>query len=114
MKLRSALLLASVFVISHPSAWSQPRPVLTLISNSPVRLNVAGTKGSYAQVQFSTNLATGPWTVLTNLSFSDTPSVAIDPGSVTTTQRFYRTVTAVPTNMIWIGPGSFVMGSPAT
>ena len=70
------------------------------ITGTVVRLNVTADIGTPCVVQYSTNL-----TLLAN------PSTIIDTKSATNS-RFYRALIAIQTNMIWVPPGTFTMGSP--
>jgi len=103
------------------AAYTQTPPVLSVqVSNGLARLKIAGDVGANYTIQRATNLTGGLcWKVLTNLTpLLSSPYVVADanggpPG------RFYRAFTlqvatnAVISNMVWIAPGTFSMGSPA-
>jgi formylglycine-generating enzyme required for sulfatase activity len=83
-------------------------------------LTVTGTAGSTWSIQYASSLApTNVWLVLTNLTLAGSKASAADGASPFKGQRYYRaalvqTLTnAVATNLAWIAPGTFVMGSPA-
>jgi formylglycine-generating enzyme required for sulfatase activity len=92
------------------------------VSNGSVGLRITGDVGSACTIQWATNLyGTTNWQFLTNLTpLLSSPYGVADPNLVTT-RRFYRAfaqqvpsnVVPVP-NMVWISPGTFVMGSPAS
>jgi len=68
-------------------------------------------------VQYVTDLAqTNSWLRLTNLTLTSDPHLWVDTTCPATGRRFYRVLTVAtsltPTNMVWIPPGTFVMGSP--
>ena len=80
------------------------------------KLTARGPAGSVARVEWAVSMA-GPWTVWTNVTIGVGGNVLVDltPGAVS---RFYRAVgdskPVGPEGFVWIPPGTFVMGSPAT
>jgi formylglycine-generating enzyme required for sulfatase activity len=77
------------------------------------RVTVTAEIGSPVTLQYTTNL--GPnavWTPLTTLTMSGVTAFVTNPVAGDT-NRFYRALISVPTNMAWITPGTFAMGSPA-
>jgi formylglycine-generating enzyme required for sulfatase activity len=105
-----------------PSISAQSRPVLSVqVTNGTVRVRITGDVGSNHTIQYCTGLMrTNNWQLLTNLTpLLSSPLSVVDAGA-TTIPRFYRAFaqpTAPPevvpvTNMVWISPGAFVMGSP--
>jgi formylglycine-generating enzyme required for sulfatase activity len=77
-------------------------------------LSITGAVGTSCQIQYATNLAqTNAWRPLTNLTLTRNPQLWVDTTAPATASRFYRAVTS-PTNLVWIPPGTFVMGSPAS
>ncbi len=103
--------------------YGQSPPALSVqVSNGSVGLRITGDVGSACTIQWATNLyGTTNWQFLTNLTpLLSSPYGVADPNLVTT-RRFYRAfaqqvpsnVVPVP-NMVWISPGTFVMGSPAS
>ena len=104
-------------------AWSshaQSPPLLSVqVSNRVVRLRVMGDIGSACTIQCGTNLyGTNNWQFVTNLTpLSTSPYWVVDT-QASIARRFYRAfaqqlaTNAVTTNMVWIAPGTFVMGSP--
>ncbi len=103
------LLLAASFF--HASGHGQTtigiRLTPTVAINGPV--------GSWQQIQYSDELSNPTnWTPLTNLLLSQSPMNYTDTGSGSF-HRFYRSVTltnVADTNLVWIPPGTFLMGSP--
>jgi formylglycine-generating enzyme required for sulfatase activity len=79
----------------------------TVIINGPL--------GSLQQVQYSTNVADPTsWTALTAVRV-DAPVKYFFDTSGSGQQRFYRTMLmgVADTNLVWIPPGTFLMGSPS-
>jgi formylglycine-generating enzyme required for sulfatase activity len=80
------------------------------------KLTARGPAGSVARVEWAVSMA-GPWTVWTNVTIGVGGNVLVDltPGAVS---RFYRAVgdskPVGPEGFVWIPPGTFVMGSPAS
>ena len=88
---------------------------------SAASLTLYGYPGSTNQVQYADALsASTQWNALTNITLPNSTFEFIDPAVSQTNQRFYRAVVlgatpiAVPTNLVWIPPGQFLMGSPDT
>ncbi len=78
--------------------------------------DITGPIGSMQQIQYSTNLADpNGWSVLSHVRMDVSPKSFFDT-AVTGPQRFYRTliVPVADTNLVWISPGTFLMGSPDT
>jgi formylglycine-generating enzyme required for sulfatase activity len=104
------------------AGYAQSPPSLSVqVSNGSVRLRIAGEVGSACTIQWASNLyGANNWQFLTNLTpLSSSPYVVADT-NVVTAPRFYRAfaqqvpTNVVTTNMVWIPPGTFVMGSPAS
>ncbi len=75
---------------------------------------INGPLNSLQQIQYSTNIAdTNAWTVLSYVRLDATPKRFHDD-SANGEKRYYRTkmVGVSDTNLIWIPPGVFTMGSP--
>ncbi len=76
-------------------------------------LNVTGSTGTVYAIQATTDLSqTNSWTCLTFIQLPATNYFWMDTSTPATGQRFYRAVTLMQTNMAFIPPGSFRMGSP--
>jgi formylglycine-generating enzyme required for sulfatase activity len=69
--------------------------------------------GSPTTIQYTTNLADGPWLPLTNSTVAASPALFTDSVGADAI-RFYRAIISVPTGMAWVRPGAFTMGSPAS
>src|ERR1035438_7013706 len=103
-------------------SYAQSPPALSVqVSNGLVRLRITGDVGSACTIQWASNLyGTNNWQVLTNLApLASSPYLVADT-NVLATRCFYRAFAQqVPTNvvtmnMVWISPGTFVMGSPTS
>lgn len=96
-------------------AIEAPPKALDVILELVPKLTVAGTAGSLARVESAMSLS-GPWTTWTNVTVSVEGVVLVDLRAGLTA-RFYRAVPGAPSGpagFVWIPPGSFVMGSPAS
>jgi len=77
-------------------------------------ININGPLGSLQAVQYSTNLAnTNAWTTLSYIRLDTLPKPFFD-NSAAGQNRFYRTkmVGVADSSLVWIPPGTFLMGSP--
>src|SRR4249919_1002106 len=77
-------------------------------------LSITGAVGAVYSVEYVTDLAqTNYWRGLEFLQLSISPYLWADKSAPATGRRFYRTVVfAAPTNLVFIPPGTFRMGSP--
>lgn len=74
-------------------------------------LSITGTVGAVYSVEYSTDLAS--WTCADFVCLPSSPYLWIDKSASVTAKRFYRAGQATaPTNMVYISPGTFRMGSP--
>jgi len=98
---------------------AQTPPNLALqFSNDCAQITVAGTVSNACTVQFSTNLTqVNSWHFQTNFVLTSAQMQFCDSNQ--SAARFYRAFTQLlPTNvvpisnMVWISPGTFIMGSP--
>ena len=100
-----------------PRGLAQPRPSLGLrFSAGQPTLSLTGTVGTVYSIQFATGLSsTNLWVDRTLLQSQGASGVWTDPSAPTAGQRYYRAV-SVPaptdTNLVFIQPGTFTMGSP--
>jgi len=92
------------------SAQSPPMLNLQLYAG----LTVTGAVGTVYSIEYVTDLAqTNSWRCLEFLQLPASPYLWADKSAPATGQRFYRAVqTGAPTNMVFIPPGTFRMGSP--
>ncbi len=101
-----------------PRASAQPRPGLGLrFSAGQPTLSLTGEVGTVYSIQYASDLSqTNQWVDRTLLQVQGASSVWTDPSGPTPGQRFYRAV-SVPapadTNLVFIQPGTFTMGSPS-
>jgi formylglycine-generating enzyme required for sulfatase activity len=77
-------------------------------------LSITGSVGNVYAVEYVTDLAqTNSWRCLEFLQLPASPYLWADKSAPATGRRFYRAVqTGAPTNMVFIPPGTFRMGSP--
>jgi len=77
-------------------------------------LSITGAVGTVYSVEYVTDLTqTNSWRCLEFLQLPTSPCLWVDKSTPTTGRRFYRTgEIAAPTNMVFIPPGTFRMGSP--
>src|SRR5204863_5366805 len=77
-------------------------------------LSITGAVGTVYSVEYVTDLAlTNAWRCLTFLQLPATNYLWFDPTASATVQRFYRaTQFNAPSNLAFIPPGTFRMGSP--
>src|SRR6266536_4678410 len=100
-----------------PRASAQSRPSLGLrFSAGQPTLSLTGEVGTVYSIQYATGLSsTNQWVDRTLLQAQGASNLWTDPSAPTPGQRFYRAV-SVPapadTNLVFIQPGTFMMGSP--
>lgn len=94
------------------SAFGQTSPTLNLHLFAGV--NITGTTGSVYAIQSTADLAqSNSWTSLAYVQLPTTNHLWVDTSASVGDRRFYRAVQqTAPTNMVYIPPNSFVMGSP--
>ncbi len=100
-----------------PRASAQLRPSLGLrFSAGQPTLSLTGEVGTVYSIQYATGLSsTNLWVDRTLLQAQGASNDWTDPSAPTPGQRFYRAVSvAAPadTNLVFIQPGTFTMGSP--
>jgi formylglycine-generating enzyme required for sulfatase activity len=111
IRLLSILFLAVCAVT--PPASAQARLTLGLeFSSGQPTLSLTGAVGTVYSIQYATDLSpTNVWVARTLVQAKGGGTVWTDPSSPTPGQRFYRAVSA-DTNLVFIQPGTFTMGSP--
>ena len=82
-------------------------------------LSITGAVGTVYSIEYATDLGQtnnpGAWRCLEFLQLPASPFFWADKSAPATGQRFYRAVAfGAPTNMIFIPPGTFRMGSPTS
>lgn len=110
------ILFLAVFAVT-PQASAQPRPSLGVqISGGQPTLSLTGDVGTVYSIQYATDLSpTNAWVDRTLVEAKSGGTTWTDPSTPTPGQRFYRAVSvAAPadTNLVFIQPGTFTMGSP--
>ncbi len=97
-----------------PRASAQTPPVLNLQLYAGV--TVTGAVGTVYSIEYVTDLAhtnQSDWRCLEYLQLPASPYLWTDKSAPATGKRFYRAaVFTAPTNMVFIPPGTFRMGSP--
>jgi len=109
-----SLLCLAVWAVG-PRASAQTPPVLGL--QLYAGLSITGVLGTVYQIQYVTDLAqtnnASAWRCLEFLQLPASPYLWADKSAPATARRFYRAVqSGAPTNLVFIPPGTFRMGSP--
>ena len=107
----------AAFVNTDYAPFVPPRLSASIAGNSLV-LNWQGTRGDQFQVQSKTNLADAVWASLSSQVITNGAGFsAIEDGLAQQEARYYRILRfprlQVPDSMIYIPPGTFLMGTPA-
>jgi formylglycine-generating enzyme required for sulfatase activity len=121
MKKRSAALIRFLFLLclavwaAGPRVSAQTPPELDI--QLYAGLTITGAVGTVYSIEYVTDLAqtnnASAWHCLEFLQLPANPYLWTDKSSPATGRRFYRAVEfAAPTNMAFIPPGTFRMGSP--
>jgi len=115
-----SLLSAIVWIVMPTThAFAQTRPTLGLqfVAGQPT-LSLTGVVGTVYSIQYATNISPPTvWVDRTLLQAQGNTNIWSDPSSPAPPQRFYRAVSVVApadTNLVFIQPGTFTMGSPLT
>jgi len=110
--LHSWLFSGTIAFLSANSALAQIPPSLSLRLFAGV--NITGTVGSVYVVQSSSDLSkTDAWTSLAFVQLPSTNYLFVDTTSPVAGNRFYRALLqSPPTNMVFIPPNTFTLGSP--
>ena len=107
-------LLSLAFWAACPRADAQTPAQLSL--QLYAGLTITGTVGTVYSIEYVTDLAhtnRSAWRSLEFLQLPASPYLWADKSAPATGQRFYRAVVfTAPTNMVFIPPGTFRMGSP--
>src|SRR2546426_10015923 len=102
-------ILSLFLAVNRVSAQSQPTLGLQLYAG----VSITGMVGTVYAVQATTNLAaTNSWVTVSFVQLTATNSLWTDTSTPATGRRFYRAVESAPTNLVFIPPGTFRMGSP--
>lgn len=92
------------------------------LSSGGAQLTLFAPVGTSWEVQYSQDLISPVWTPFTNVTVTAAVFAFADPQTPLDAIRFYRAMelqnqtptNVIVTNMVWMVPGTFVMGSPAT
>src|SRR5690348_12316629 len=78
-------------------------------------LTITGAVGAVYAIEYTTDLnPSNNWRVLAFQQLPSTNFLWVDTSAPATSRRFYRSVAfAAPTNLVFIPPGTFRMGSPS-
>jgi len=120
MKTRSSNLVRFLSVLclavwaAGPRVTAQtPLGLSIQINAGQAQLTVTGAVGTTCQIQWTDNLSnTSRWFHLDYSVLASPPSPLTDSTSDAATRRYYRAVWTPNTNLVWIPPGTFTMGSP--
>ncbi len=103
------LCLAVGFTLTSVSAQTPP----SLAIQTYAGLTITGVVGRTYIVQTASTLASTEWQAADVLRLPSSPYVWVDTSAPIAGRRFYRAVEGA-TNLAWIPPGTFTMGSPST
>ncbi len=105
--------LALGFWTLAPQVTAQTRLGLSIsMSAGQAQITVKGPVGTACQVQRTDNLsATSQWVHVGSQLLASPPSPLIDPAP-SSLCSYYRAIWTPNTNLVWISPGTFTMGSP--
>ena len=104
----SALVLAAG--AAGPQSYAQTPVGLTI--QTYAGLTITGAVGTVYTVQYTTDLAeSNDWRAAGIMQLPGSPYLWVDTAAPAAGRRFYRAVEG-PTNLEWIAPGTFTMGSP--
>ncbi|HLP78153.1 MAG TPA: formylglycine-generating enzyme family protein [Candidatus Paceibacterota bacterium] len=117
-KTHGVLFLSATFgtllLVSGLTAFRSAADVTLEATLTPTVI-VNGLLRSAQQIEYSTNLAdANGWKLLSVVRLDTTPKIFFD-ATAKGEQRFYRTkmIGVADTNLVWIPPGTFLMGSPS-
>ena len=111
--IRAPWLLGSMALALLTPSWSSAQTPPGLNIQLYAGLSITGAVGAVYSIEYVTDLAqTNAWHCLEFLQPSANPYLWVDKSAPVTGQRFYRAgVFAAPTNLVFIPPGTFMMGS---
>jgi len=90
---------------------AQTSPVLRLQLYAGV--TITGAVGTVYAIQSKTNMAnTNGWSCVAFVKLTTTNYLWTDNSAPALGERYYRSVAITPTNLVFIPPGTFLMGSP--
>jgi formylglycine-generating enzyme required for sulfatase activity len=106
-----AVLCLAIWTLGPPASAQTPAGLNIQLYAG---LSITGAVGTVYSIEYVTDLAqTNSWRCLEFLQLPASPYLWADKSAPATGRRFYRAVqTGAPTNMVFIPPGTFRMGSP--
>ena len=105
------LLSAAVGIVAPRVAAQTPLGLGIEMNAGQAQISVTGASDAVCQIQWTDSLsATSRWFHLDHSSVATSPF--IDPTSTPESGRYYRAVWTPNTGMVWIPPGTFMLGSP--
>ena len=108
--IRLLCVLCFIILATAPPAPAQTALAIGLYAG----LSITGAVESTYSIQYATEFAqSNSWRCLAFVQLPTTNYLWIDTSIPGTGQRFYRAFAFSPTNMVFIPPGSFRMGSPS-
>lgn len=108
------LLSLTTWAVTPPVAAQTPLSLSLRLNAGQAQLSVSGAVDSVCQIQWTENLSnTSRWLHLDHVVLSSSPSLLTDATSPSAFTRYYRAVWTPNTNLVWIPPGTFAMGSPS-
>jgi len=112
IRLLNILFLAACATLPEGSARTQELDIHTYAG-----LTIIGEIGKVYSIEYTSDLtmtnAASAWICLEFLQLPASPYLWVDKSALAATNRFYRAlVMEAPTNMVFIPPGTFRMGSP--
>jgi formylglycine-generating enzyme required for sulfatase activity len=108
-----SVLCLTAWAVGPRAAAQTPLGLSIQINAGQAELTVTGAVGTVCQIQWTDNLSvTSHWFHLDHSVLSSSPSLLTDSTSSSATSRYYRAVWTPNTNLVWIPPGTFTMGSP--
>src|SRR5262245_26825610 len=111
------VIVCSVMPSIETSAQTRPSLGLRFVAGQPI-VALTGVTGTVYSIQFTSNISPGSvWLDRTLVQAQGATNLWADPSTSAPPQRFYRAVSVMPpedTNLVFIQPGTFVMGSPLT
>src|SRR5262245_29787165 len=105
--------LVSGLIPQRPAAAIDSGVELQSIEVIPI-LKITGTVGTLFRIEYRTGLSTADdWVTLQNVVLPSSPYTFIDTNASGSPNRFYRLTTGPrPPQLVWINPGTFLLGSP--
>ena len=109
------LLCLAVCTPAHQAPAQTPFGLTIAINAGQVQLTVTSAVPAICQIQWSDDLRiSNGWFHLGFWDPNTSTAPLSDPASPSNTCRFYRAVWTPSTNLVWIPPGTFTMGSPTS